>query len=202
MLKKVDGKWAIVSKSKGKPLVYYKGVGKPSEEWVEKEERRIQYFKNKKEETMKTYKDFTEGMMSWKDIKNRDLKKTGYKKKEKLKGKEVLAYSAEHGEFSKFKDEKELEKAMRVTGKKMKWIKVESLEEAFNFKSAVKNGFLDPPDEKYVKELKKKGWEIDEFNITSKGFEITVINKRKVKKTFTDKRPELALKTAAQKSKR
>ena len=84
----------------------------------------------------------------------------------------------------------------------MKWIKVESLEEAFNFKSAVKNGFLDPPDEKYVKELKKKGWEIDEFNITSKGFEITVINKRKVKKTFTDKRPELALKTAAQKSKR
>ena len=77
-----------------------------------------------------------------------------------------------------------------------------NINEVFNFKSAVKNGFLDKGDEKYVKELKKKGWDIDEFNITSKGFEITVINKKKVKKTFSDKRPELVLKTAATKSKK
>lgn len=45
-LKKVDGKWAIVSKTTGRPLRYYKGEGKPSEEWVKKQERSIQYFKN------------------------------------------------------------------------------------------------------------------------------------------------------------
>jgi hypothetical protein len=46
ILKQVDGKWAIVSRSKGKPLAYYKGEGKPSDEWVSKQERRIQYFKH------------------------------------------------------------------------------------------------------------------------------------------------------------
>lgn len=45
-LQKVDGKWALVSKTSGKPLVYYDGDGKPSEEWVAKQERRIQYFKH------------------------------------------------------------------------------------------------------------------------------------------------------------
>lgn len=48
-LKKVDGKWAIVSKSTGKPLRYYKGEGKPSDEWVKKQEAEIQYFKHQKE---------------------------------------------------------------------------------------------------------------------------------------------------------
>jgi len=139
MLKMVNGKWAIVSKTKGKPLAYYDGEGKPDEEWIKKQEKRIQYFKNKKEDRMKTYKDF---------------------------------------------------------------VARKNINEVFNFKSAVKNGFLDKSDEKYVKELKKKGWDIDEFNITSKGFEITVINKKKVKKTFSDKRPELVLKTAATKSKK
>ena len=47
MLRKVDGKWAIVSKSTEKVLVYYKGDGKPSEEWVKKQERRIQFYKHK-----------------------------------------------------------------------------------------------------------------------------------------------------------
>jgi len=46
VLKQVDGKWALVSKKTGKPLAYYKGDGKPSDEWVSSQERRIQYFKN------------------------------------------------------------------------------------------------------------------------------------------------------------
>ena len=46
MIKKINDKYALVSKS-GKPLAYYKGEGKPTEEWVEKEEARIKYFKHK-----------------------------------------------------------------------------------------------------------------------------------------------------------
>jgi len=45
-LQKVDGKWALVSKETGKPLRYYKGEGKPSDEWVEEQEREIQFFKH------------------------------------------------------------------------------------------------------------------------------------------------------------
>lgn len=45
-LTKVDGKWALVSKSTGKPLRYYKGKGKPSKAWVDKMEHEIQYFKH------------------------------------------------------------------------------------------------------------------------------------------------------------
>jgi hypothetical protein len=45
-LRKVGGKWAIVSKSTGKPLRYYKGEGKPSAEWVAQQERSIEYFKH------------------------------------------------------------------------------------------------------------------------------------------------------------
>ena len=47
VLKQVDGKWALVSKKTGRPLAYYDGEGKPSNEWVAKQERRIQYFKHK-----------------------------------------------------------------------------------------------------------------------------------------------------------
>lgn len=46
-LKKVDGKWALVSKSTGRPLAYYKGEGKPPADWVARQEKRIQYFKHK-----------------------------------------------------------------------------------------------------------------------------------------------------------
>ena len=46
VLKQVGGKWAIVSKSKGTPLAYYKGEGKPDKEWLDKQEQRIQYFKH------------------------------------------------------------------------------------------------------------------------------------------------------------
>lgn len=46
MLKQVNGKWALVSKKTLRPLAYYKGEGKPSDEWVAKQEARIQYFKS------------------------------------------------------------------------------------------------------------------------------------------------------------
>ena len=47
MLKQVNGKWALVSKSTQRPLAYYKGEGKPSDEWVASQEREIQYFKHR-----------------------------------------------------------------------------------------------------------------------------------------------------------
>ena len=46
MLKQVNGRWALVSKKTQRPLAYYKGEGKPSDEWVAKQERRIQFFKH------------------------------------------------------------------------------------------------------------------------------------------------------------
>jgi hypothetical protein len=45
MLKQVDGKWALVSRKTQRPLAYYKGDGKPSDDWVAKQDRRIQLFK-------------------------------------------------------------------------------------------------------------------------------------------------------------
>ena len=45
-LKQVDGRWALVSKKTGRPLRYYKGEGKPSDEWVANQERQIQHFNN------------------------------------------------------------------------------------------------------------------------------------------------------------
>ena len=157
---------------------------------------------------MKSYRKFMEASdMSWGDVKNRDIKKAAEKEKKKLKSDEVLAYSAEHGEFSTFKDEMELISAKKGSkGKKMKWIKVEAIEEAtsykpgnFNFKSAVKLGFLEKDDEKYFDELEEKGWEVYEFNISSKGFELT-IKKGSKKKEFVGKDPEDALKMAAKKA--
>lgn len=46
MLKQIDGKWALVSKKTHRPLAYYRGEGKPSEEWVRKQEARVQFFKH------------------------------------------------------------------------------------------------------------------------------------------------------------
>lgn len=46
MLKQVNGRWALVSKKTQRPLAYYKGEGKPSDEWVQKQEARIQFFKH------------------------------------------------------------------------------------------------------------------------------------------------------------
>lgn len=147
---------------------------------------------------MKSYQQFMEAGLS------KDIKKAGEKKKQKLKGKEVLAYSAEHDEFSTFKDPKELEDAQKGSkGKAMKWIKIEGwlredLEEKFNFDAAVKLGMLEKRDKKYFEELDKNGWNVYEFNLTSKGFELT-INKGSRKKDFTGKNPEEALQLAAKK---
>ena len=46
MLVQKDGKWAFVSRKTRRPLAYYRGEGKPSEEWVRKQEQRVQYFKH------------------------------------------------------------------------------------------------------------------------------------------------------------
>ena len=155
---------------------------------------------------MKTYKLFAEELKKWKDVKNSHIKREAGKLLKALDKNEVLAYSVEHGEFTIFKDEMEFVQAQKGKGKAMKWLKVEGksidgqkLEEAFSFKGAVKHGFLDKSDEKYVKDLKKKGWEIEEFLLTGKGFEI-VIKKGSKEVEYTDKRPELALKKAAQKA--
>ena len=47
-LRKIHKRWAIVSKREGRPLVYFKGDGKPSAEWVERQERRIKRHSKKK----------------------------------------------------------------------------------------------------------------------------------------------------------
>ena len=75
------------------------------------------------------------------------------------------------------------------------------MNEKFSFKGAVKTGMLDKYDEPNVKELEKKGWEIDEFNLTSKGYEI-FITKAGKKVKYTDKgSPSKALALAAKKAK-
>jgi hypothetical protein len=50
MLKQIRGKWVLVSRKTQRPLAYYKGEGKPSDEWVQKQEKRIQYFKHMNED--------------------------------------------------------------------------------------------------------------------------------------------------------
>jgi hypothetical protein len=45
MLKQKNGKWVFVSRKTQRPLAYYRGEGKPSDEWVRKQEQRVQYFK-------------------------------------------------------------------------------------------------------------------------------------------------------------
>ena len=160
--------------------------------------------------------------MKWKDIKNRHIKKEAGKLLKALDKKEVLAYSAEHGEFSIFKDEMEFIQASKGKGKKMKWVKVESsqvdfklinrlvnagiielipttMSEAFSFKGAIKHGFLDKYDKPYVDQLEKKGWEIEEFLLTGKGFEI-VIKKGSKRVEYIDKTPSKVLAIAAKKA--
>ena len=123
MLKKIDGKWAIVSKKSNKPLAYYKGDGKPDEEWVKEQEKRIQYFKNKKESKMKTFKEMMEAIKKWSDVKDRKLKKDASDVLKALDKGQVLGYSVEHDEFSIFDSERDFKKAQR--DKRMKWIVVE-----------------------------------------------------------------------------
>ena len=158
---------------------------------------------------MKSYKDLMGEKfdMEWKDIKNKHIKKEAGKMLKALDKNEVLGYSAEHGEFTIFKNEMEYIKAQKGKGKAMKWIKVEGksidgnpLNEAFSFKGAVKHGFLDKYDEKPIKELEKKGWKIEEFTLTGKGFEV-VIKKGSKSMEVIDKTPAKALQKAVKKAK-
>ena len=70
----------------------------------------------------------------------------------------------------------------------------------FNFKAAVTLGMLEKSDEKYVKELKKKGWEIEEFNLTSSGYEVWVVKAGKKVKYMDKKSPSKALEVASKKA--
>ena len=76
----------------------------------------------------------------------------------------------------------------------------ELMTEKFSFKGAVKTRMLDKSDEKYVKDLKKKGWEIDDFILSSNGYEITIQHKKGGRAKFVDKTPDKALIQAAKKA--
>tara|TARA_Y100001938_G_C8015782_1_gene392487 strand:- start:601 stop:849 length:249 start_codon:yes stop_codon:yes gene_type:complete len=77
----------------------------------------------------------------------------------------------------------------------------ELMTEKFNFKAAVTLGMLEKSDEKYVKDLEKKKWKIEEFNLTSSGYEIW-ISKSGKKVKYTDKiSPSKALELASKKAK-
>ena len=206
MLKKIDGKWALVSKTTNKPLVYYKGIGKPDDEWVKKHEKRIQFFKHKGEvKIMQTYKDLMEKIHKWSDIKDKKVRKEAGQFLKALDKGQVLGYSVEHEEFSIFDSEKDFKDAKK--DKKMNWVQVEDwvrkgelIDEAFNFKSAVKLGMLDKSDEKYIDIIEKKKWEIYEFLLTSKGYEIILMSGSK-KKKFIGDTPSDALQLASKKVK-
>ena len=48
------------------------------------------------------------------------------------------------------------------------------MNEKFSFKGAVKTKMLDKTDKRWVDDLEKKGWEIEDFILSSKGYEITI----------------------------
>jgi len=50
IVQKVGGRWAIVSHQTHRPLAYWRGAGKPPAWWIEKQERRIEYFKHAHEQ--------------------------------------------------------------------------------------------------------------------------------------------------------
>lgn len=81
-LKEIDGKWALVSKKDpSKVLQYYKGDGKPSDEWVKKVERRVHMFEQ--DETLSTaYLNLVEGFDE--DFREDLTKKLAEKIQEKI----------------------------------------------------------------------------------------------------------------------
>ena len=74
------------------------------------------------------------------------------------------------------------------------------MNEKFSFKGAVKTKMLDKTDKRWVDDLKKKGWEIDDFILSSRGYEITIQHKKGGRAKFVDKTPEKALIQAAKKA--
>ena len=83
MLKQVDGKWALVSKTTGRPLAYYKGEGKPSEQWVNDQEARIQYFKHKISEKQEFHSHAGAGEDASDELVRNYIKDTPGQKKKK-----------------------------------------------------------------------------------------------------------------------
>ena len=76
----------------------------------------------------------------------------------------------------------------------------ELMTEKFSFKGAVKTRMLDKTDKRWVDDLEKKGWEIDDFILSSRGYEITIQHKKGGRAKFVDKTPEKALIQAAKKA--
>ena len=76
----------------------------------------------------------------------------------------------------------------------------ELMTEKFNFKGAVKTRMLDKTDKRWVDDLEKKGWEIEDFILSSKGYEIT-IKKGSKEARYIGKTPDKALIQAAKKAK-
>ena len=74
------------------------------------------------------------------------------------------------------------------------------MNEKFNFKGAVKTKMLDKTDKRWVDDLEKKGWEIEDFILSSKGYEIT-IKKGSKEARYIGKTPDKALIQAAKKAK-
>ena len=71
----------------------------------------------------------------------------------------------------------------------------------FNFKKSVKLGNLEKGDKVHFDKLTKLGWKIDAFNLTSKGYEITIQHKKGGRAKFIDpKSPSKVLKTASEKA--
>jgi hypothetical protein len=159
---------------------------------------------------MQTFKDLMETKHKWSDIKDKKVRKEAGQFLKALDKGEVLGYSVEHDEFSIFSSEKEFKNAEK--DKKMHWVQVEDwvrkgelIDEAFNFKSAVKLGMLAKSDEKYIDIIEKKKWEIYEFNLTSKGYEIILFqmsdSKKKQYTQYIGDSPSAALQLASKKVK-
>ena len=57
---------------------------------------------------------------------------------------------------------------------------------------------MEKGDKVHFDKLTKSGWDIKSFNVTSKGYEIEIWNKKlKVKGSYTGKNPSAAIKMAA-----
>ena len=110
---------------------------------------------------MQTYKDLMVEAHKWSDIKDKKVRKEAGQMLKALDKGEILGYSVEHDEFSIFTSTKDFKDAKK--DKKMHWVQVEDwvrkgelIDEAFNFRSAVKLGMLAKSDEKYVDIIEKK----------------------------------------------
>ena len=79
-------------------------------------------------------------------------------------------------------------------------ITYKELMEEFNFKKSVKLGNLEKSDKVHFDKLTKLGWKIDVFNLTSRGYEITIQHKKGGRAKFVGKNPSDAIKIAADKA--